>query len=230
MNGNAWFIFLATAVLECGIIVVGGWTLWLSLSPEERALVTGFWVAHAGMPILTGLFLLLLLGLGVNLIFRWYINPLKALAEEIRIIAMSNYRHRLVPDGRPELQDMITSINLLAEHHQQSQDDVQAQIRAANAALEEEKSTLAALMSKLTQGVLVCNQEGKILLYNQRAQRLLEQPNQPAVGWIGLGRSVHGVLDQRLINHALLHIEHRLTQGDANPSAPFVASAPGGGC
>ncbi|MEE4377232.1 MAG: exonuclease domain-containing protein [Candidatus Competibacteraceae bacterium] len=228
MKGNAWFIFLATAVLESGIIVVGGWTLWISLSPEERAQVAGFWVAHAGMPILTGLFLLLLLGLGVNLIFRWYINPLKAVAEEIRIIAMSNSGHRLVLDGRPELQDMITSVNLLAEHHQQSQDDVQAQIRVANSALEEERSTLAALMSKLTQGVLVCNEEGKILLYNQRAQRLLEDANQPAVGWIGLGRPIHGVLDQSLINHALLHIEHRLAQGDSNPSAPFVTSRAGG--
>jgi len=217
-----------TAVLECGIIVLSGWTLWLSLTPEERAQVAGFWVAHAGMPILTGLFLLLLLGLAVNLVFRWYINPLKALAEDIRIIAMSNSSHRLVPEGRPELQDMIASINLLAERHQQWQDDVQAQIRAANAALEEEKSTLSALMSKLTQGVLVCNQEGKILLYNQRAQRLLEDSNQPAVGWIGLGRSIHGVLDKSLINHALLHIEHRLAQGDGNPSAPFVTSRAGG--
>lgn len=90
MKGNAWFIFLATAALECGIIVAGGWTLWLSLTPDERALVAGFWIGHAGMPIITGVFLLFLLALAINLVFRWYINPLKALAEEIRIIAMSN--------------------------------------------------------------------------------------------------------------------------------------------
>lgn len=228
MKGNAWFIFLATAVLECGIIVAGAWILWLGLTPDERAMIAGFWIGHAGMPILTGLFLLLLLALAVNLVFRWYINPLKVLAEEIRIIAMSNSRHRLVPNGRPELQDLIDSLNLLARRYQTQQDDVDARIRAANAALEEEKNTLAALVSKLTQGVLVCNQEGKILLYNQRAQNLLEQPVKPAVGWLGLGRPVYGVLEQSLINHALLHIEHRLARGDTQLSAPFVAPRAGG--
>lgn len=119
-------------------------------------------------------------------------------------------------------------MNLLAERYQTQRDDVEARIQAANVALEEEKNTLAALVTKFTQGIVVCNQEGKILLYNQQAQELLEQTAKSSVGWLGLGRSVYGVLDESLIKHALLHIQHRLARGDTQLSAPFVAPRTGG--
>ncbi len=230
MKGNAWLVFLATATLGLGVIVVACWVMWVDFTADERALLAHLWIGHAGIPILTGLFLLFLLGLGINLMFRWYVTPLRNMAEKTRVIAISNPKHRLTSTSRPELQELTTSINLLAERYQALQEDVQARIREANAALEEEKNTLAALMSKLTQGVLVCNRASRILLYNQRAQILLEGPARRSGGgdWIGLGRSLYGILDENLINHALLHIDHRLRQGETGLMAPFVASQPGG--
>jgi DNA polymerase-3 subunit epsilon len=229
-KSNAWLIFLATATLEVGAVFLAGWIIWINLTGEERASVAGLWIGHAGMPILAGVFLLLLLGLGINLMFRWYIIPLRALAEETRVMAMSNAGHRVTGEGRPELQDLMAGINLLAERHQSMQREVEIRIQEANAALEEEKSTLAALMSKLTQGVLVCNRDGRILLYNQRAQALLEETgaNQAAQEWIGLGRSVYAVLDENLVSHALSHIEHHVRQGETALMAPFIASRGGG--
>ena len=230
MKGNAWLLFLATATAEFGVIGVMVWAIWFSLTPDERVFVSGLWITYAGMPILASLFLLVLLGLGINLLFRWYINPLREISDEIRVIAMSNPKRRLVPEGRPGLKDLMKSINLLAERYQSLREDVQVQIQTAKKALEEEKNTLAALMSKLTQGVLVCNREGKILLYNQRAQNLLEvsTPDSDAPDWLGLGRSVYGLLAGQLISHALTHIDHRLAQGEGNVMVPFVASRRGG--
>ena len=229
MKGNAWFVFLATATLQCGITVFAAWVLWINFTADERAVVATLWVSYAGMPILAGLLLLLLLGLGINLMFRWYINPLHAITEEVKVIALSHPGHRLTTEGRPELQALIDSLNLLAERYQQVQDDVEARIREANISLEEEKSTLAALMAKLTQGVVVCNREGTILLYNERAQYLLASAAEPEdSGWIGLGRSIYGELDEDLIQHALLHIQQRLQQGELRLMAPFVASRRGG--
>lgn len=230
MKGNAWFIFLATATLEFGVIFVACWVIWIHFTPQERAFVAGLWISHAGMPILAAMFLLLLLGLGVNLVFRWYILPLRAMTEEVRTIAMSNAGHRLIPEGRPELQELTNSINLLAKRYQAAAQDTKMRIREANAALEEEKNTLAALMAKLTQGVLVCNQEGRIILYNQRAQRLLEGSggNRQSADWIGLGRSVYSLLDENLVRHALTHIQHRLRQGETGLMAPFMAARPQG--
>lgn len=226
MNGNAWLVFLATATLEFGVILLAGWIIWIDFTPQERAFVAGLWISHAGMPILTVLFLLLVLGLGVNLVFRWYITPLRSAAEQVRTIAMTNPSHRLSLEGRPELQELIKSINLLAECYQSKTVDVQARIREANAALEEEKTTLAALMAKLTQGVLVCNHEGRIILYNQSAQRLLQsrRDSKGSADWIGLGRSVFGLLDENLIRHALAHIHHRLDQNSSALMVPFLAA------
>lgn len=226
MNGNAWLVFLATATLEFGVLLLAGWIIWIDFTPQERTVVASLWISHAGMPILTVLFLLLAIGLGVNLVFRWYITPLRVAAEQVRTIAMTNPNHRLVLDGRPELQELINSINLLAEHYQARAKDVQTRIREASAALEEEKTTLATLMAKLTQGVLVCNHEGRIILYNQSAQRLLEtsRGSQGSTDWIGLGRSVYGLLDENLIRHALAHIHHRLDQNGSGLMVPFLAT------
>ena len=47
-----------------------------------------------------------------------------------------------------------------------------------------------------------------------------------AADWIGLGRSVYGVIDEQLIKHAISSIRHRLGSGDSNLLVPFVASRP----
>ncbi|MBK8211095.1 MAG: PAS domain-containing protein [Rhodospirillales bacterium] len=182
------------------------------------------------LPLLGAVALLGMTVLLVRVIFRRWVAPLSAIAEDARLIAMSNPRHRAPAGGAAEVRELTGAVNLLAERFQGLHADVEARIREANALLEEEKNTLAALMSKLTQGVLVCNPEGRILLYNPRAQQLLEgQARRSGAGdWIGLGRSVFGIIESELIKHALNSIEHRLAAGDGNLLVPFVTSRPGG--
>ncbi len=54
-------------------------------------------------------------------------------------------------------------------------------------------------MAELDQSVVVCNLEGRILLYNERARELVRRLSRArgAAGaeLIGLGRSIHGVID-----------------------------------
>jgi DNA polymerase-3 subunit epsilon len=85
-------------------------------------------------------------------------------------------------------------------------------------------------MAKLTQGVLVCNMDGRVLLYNQQAQHLLEGPaRRSGVGdWIGLGRSVYGIIDEGLIQHALMTVSHARDRGESLLMVPFIATRPGG--
>jgi DNA polymerase-3 subunit epsilon len=53
------------------------------------------------------------------------------------------------------------------------ENDVAERVREARASLEEERSRLAALMADLSQSVVVCNLDGRVLLYNQRAKQEL---------------------------------------------------------
>ena len=225
-----WIILVASTAAQLAVIALLGWAMWDGFSAEQRLWVTELLRSAGGLPVLALLALIGILGLTLGMIFRRWVRPLPAIAESARLIAIANPKHRVVAIGGKEVRDLAAGINLLAERFQTLSEEVEARIREANALLEEEKNTLAALMSKLTQGVLVCNPEGRILLYNPRAQRLLEgRARQSGAGdWIGLGRSVFGVIDESLINHAIGSIRHRLGCGDSNLLVPFVASRSGG--
>ncbi len=103
------------------------------------------------------------------------------------------------------------------------------QVAAASAGVEQERNRLAALMSELQQSVVVCNLDGRILLYNQRARlQLRAVSDQPQIAGgaelIGLGRPIDAVFDRRLVDHALERVRQRLQRGDAHPSAQFVTA------
>jgi DNA polymerase-3 subunit epsilon len=225
MKRNAWLAFLTTVLLTfatIGITLVAGWA---DLDPKLQAALAGPLYRHAGILIVGGIILVVVIGFIVNLMYHWYVVPFQAIADDTRIICVSNPSHRLAVHGRSEIVDLAASINGIASRYQALQEDVAARVRDANAALEEERNTLAALMSNLTQGVLVCNLEGRILLYNQRARILLEGPAQRLSGeWIGLGRSVYGVLDADRVAHALQNIDRRLQQGETGLMASFAVT------
>ena len=77
------------------------------------------------------------------------------------------------------------------------------------------EADLAALMAELTQSVVVCNLDGRVLLYNSRARlqfRALSEASAGAGGaeLIGLGRSIYAVFDRKLVAHALASVQQRL--------------------
>lgn len=176
--------------------------------------------------------LVLLLPLFFGLLFRWwmraYPNAAAHMRDEVLIIGTANAEHRVTPVGAAEMRALAEAINGLAAVHQSLRDQVDARVGEANARLAQEKSRLAALMSELTHGVLVCNREGRILLYNARASALLERATaqrELAPGaLVGLNRSIFGILDKGPIVHALEQVMRRLEQRAAHPVARFVTT------
>jgi hypothetical protein len=72
------------------------------------------------------------------------------------------------------------------------------QVAQASRGVEQERNRLAALMSELTQSVVVCNLDGRVLLYNNRARcSSAPCPTRPSLAGgaelIGLGRSIYRV-------------------------------------
>ncbi len=228
MKRNAWLAFLATVFLTFGTIALTIGAVWIDLAPGLQKALAGPLYRHAGILVVGCVLLVVMIGFIVNVMYHWYVVPFYAIADDTRIICVSNPSHRLAVHGRSEIVDLAASINGLATRYETLRDDVGARIQQANAALEEERNTLAALMSNLTQGVLVCNLEGRILLYNQRARALLEGTAMRGGEWIGLGRSVYGVLDANRVAHALVNIDHRLQQGETGLMASFAMARPGG--
>lgn len=213
-----------------GLIGTGIYVLWASLDPIRQSLLAQALDEQSiGLAILFAVLLAALVGTIAHRFFAFYVTPVQRLSETVRVIAEVNAAHRAQDGGAAEVAHLSRSINALAERHQALQRDIEVRIAAANARLQEEKNRLAALMSEFTQGVVVCNQHGRILLYNHRARRMFNPLRASAQGaLIGLGRSIYGIADRGLVIHSLESIVTRLARGDANPMAQFVLSAPGG--
>jgi DNA polymerase-3 subunit epsilon len=148
------------------------------------------------------------------------------LAQEARILLDAHRAHRVRPNGDADLASIAHTLNALADQRDVLAGDVQRQIRESQATLEEERNRLAALVSELAQGIVACNLDGRVLLYNNRARLLFAAlaPGTP----IGLGRSIHGVIEQPLIDHALDNIRLRLADGRQRAMATFITASRSG--
>lgn len=231
MSGKAFskyrFGLTLAVVFALQLLVVSAFFLFVSLdmSEPQRALLGQALAQHKTMLVALSLMLLLALGVTVKALFDIYLAPLERLSEDAVMLA-KNPSHRATPQGAREVRSLADKLNILAGSHQALHDEVQEKIETAKRALAEEKNRLAALMSELSFSVLVCNIEGRILLYNARAKQLLEAGNDAGAA-VGLGRSVFGVIERGLIVHALEQIQHQLEQqGDdaAPPASGFVAA------
>jgi len=160
---------------------------------------------------------------------RWIAAPVRLL-EQARVLLSTDVRRELSVSGASaDLQALAGAFNELARQRDQLKADIAAEVAQASRGIEQERNRLAALMSELTQSVVVCNLDGRVLLYNNRARmqfRALSDAPALADGaeLIGLGRSIYAVFERRLVAHALESLQQRLLRGAPHPTAQFVTS------
>jgi len=149
-------------------------------------------------------------------LYARYVQGSLRLAEEAGALA-AHSGVRIGDYAAAELCAVGQAINQLAGVRDALEGDVAGRVREARASLEEERSRLAALMADLDQSVIVCNLDGRILLYNQRARDELSGPAEAgSAELLGLGRSIYTVFDRSLIAHAL----ERLQPGAGDHAGP----------
>ena len=226
-------VTLVASALVLGVLVGAGVALWRDLGPEERAVVEPVLNPRLGLLIMIGL-----VGAGAAAVLmksfaQDSIAAPALLADEIGLLVGTDPSRRLKPSGSPELQRIAEAVNSLADQRQSLQDDVESRIREARLSVEEERNRLAALMSELNQSVVVCNLDGRILLYNNRARlqfkALSDAPSAAGGGEIiGLGRSIYLVFERNLIVHALESIQERIRRQSSQPMANFVTTTRAG--
>jgi DNA polymerase-3 subunit epsilon len=223
----AWGLVLAA--IGATLLLVGA-----DLSEPERVLLVSVLRERAASVVVVSLLLLVPLVFILKAMFRRYVAAPRRLAEDARIMQTANPLHRATPEGSEEIRRLAETVNAFADAHVTLSDDVARRVHEANARIEQERNRLAALMSELTQSVVVCNAEGRILLYNARARQVLRKPVMGAAAGgkapslVGLGRSIFAIFDRDLIIHALESVRERMRQGTHGPVASFVTTAPSG--
>jgi DNA polymerase III subunit epsilon len=225
--------FVGLAVLLLLALAAG--LLGSTLDEAERQAWAQWWGA-----VLAGRWpLLVLLWLGFVVVTAvlaqrlWvhYVQPLAHMVDGVDVLLNTDVVKPVVPKGAPEHRALAERINQLLEQRERLRQDMDDRVRQVSQGIEQERSRLAALMSELTQSVVVCNLDGRILLYNNQA-RLQSRALSGAVGGgvelMGLGRSIYGVFDRKLVAHALENIQERMARGAASPSAQFVTTTAAG--
>ncbi len=187
----------------------------------------GLFKDHIG-PLLILAVLLLLLGvLFLDSILRKYVRPLRKISEQISLLNPSNPSHRFEIEGAAEIQQLCDRLNEGAAQYESLLNDIEGRVNVARAQSEEEKNILAAIMSELPEGVIVCNPDGQILLYNNRAKLLLssldDRSSEKSMRFIGLGRSVFEVFDENLIRHTIDQIMEKLKHDEPDVVSYFVS-------
>lgn len=203
-------------LLACvgGVLALAVRLLLVALEPELAAAVLAALDRQAPLLLMLGLLLAFLLGMLARQLLLAYPVAARHLGSQARLLGPQQPNHRLPAQDTPELQRLAQIINTLADEHQALHAELESRVAAASARVEAERSRLAALMGQIADGVIVCNLDGQILLYNAQARALFGESGGSEVG---LGRSVFALLDRGQIGHAL---ESLLAASEAAAAAP----------
>jgi len=171
---------------------VTGVLLVVDLEPAERAALAEAALSQAWA---------LVLGLVVLVVGVWWImrgglhaqdQAARRLAASARTAAVTNPAHRAESTADTVgLRDAAEAVNALAERAERAERDVAAQVAAARHEVATERDRLAAVLADLENPVIVCTQDGLVLLLNDAARVACGSE-----GYLGVGRSVFSVLDR----------------------------------
>lgn len=227
-----WAIGLSGAVMALWLVLVAA-MVWATLSAPERAAVGGVLGERVALVFGAWLAGLAVVAWVLRTLHARYVGAPDRLLDQVRVVLAARTPQPLQLPGTREIQALAGAVNELAAQRDRLRADIAAQVLQASASVQQEKDRLAALMAELQQSVLVCNQAGRILLYNQRARaafRALSQGPQQADGaeLIGIGRSIYAALEREVLAHAFERIHQAVARGEARPTAQFVTTVGGG--
>jgi DNA polymerase-3 subunit epsilon len=244
LDRREWAAALAPAVL---LALLAGATAALLAATTEPAERSALWALIE--PRFALVFMLLALAAAAcgALLRRLWLDHGAAtgrLAEQVQALAGVDDAVRRLPGDQASAggRALAAAVNGLLDDRAALRGEIEQRIAEGSRAVAEERNRLAALMAELTQSVVVCNLDGRVLLFNARARlqfRALAAGGSASgaaaatapIGGaeaIALGRSIYAVLDRRLVAHALEAVQQRLQRGAAHPSAQFVTGTPGG--
>jgi len=234
LPGSKFWGVIALALASLLIITVIS-AVWFKfqLSPAELDFLIRLLGRFVGPVLIVALLFLGVCIWSLESVFRNYIRPVAELTEKVSLINASNPSYRLAGQGGADIHRLCDRINEVAQRYESISENVNESVQRARADSEQEKNTLAAIVAELPEGVLICNPDGRILLYNNRAKLLLtgrpvdndQGPTSDPGGpgrYIGLGRSVFAIIDENLLGHVLDQITAKLQNNDPEVATYFM--------
>ena len=150
---------------------------------------------------------------------RRLMHPLKVIARGARIISDASTAHVLELPHSHLLGDLPDSVHALAEALARSRREVTEAIGAGAARAEELAAHLETVITGLDEGVVVCDADARVFLYNPAALRALGGELS-----LGLGRSLYGLVSRAPIEHSLDALRSGVGEGADEGNADFLCA------
>jgi DNA polymerase III epsilon subunit family exonuclease len=215
-------------------VLVGGLLFSAALSAPEQSAWQQMVDERWPLLLLPGLALVACAAAGGSLLHRrWAAAPAQLAEQASMVLGAGGPQLQPHPAWPAELLHLAHSVQTLVAQREHLRADMAREVAHASRRIEQERNRLAALMSELSQSVVVCNLDGRILLYNRRARlqfRVLGSalPDLCGAEVIGLGRSIYTVLEREPLAQGLARLQARLRRGAEHPTVEFTSPAPGG--
>ncbi len=183
------------------------------------------WASPAAEPLALGMLSALSVGLIIALatvIDRRLCRPLVATSRGADIVAGSHPTHHLEVPAQHWLERLPEQIEQMGQALAASQTELEVAAASWSARIEARKARLETILREIRDGVMVCDPDGRIQLYNHSTRSLLDA--EPA---LGLGRNVSEVLDAGPIRHTLSLLEAKPNDHDDHDAELVCATASG---
>ena len=131
------------------------------------------------------------------LIDRFYLRPLQALGKGMQIITTSHVGHIPELPQAHLLGDLPAEVDHLATALYRCQRQAEEATATLTQPLEQQKLILETILRELVESVLLCTDDGRILLYNRAAQQLFANTT-----LLGLGQSIYQLLPKHTLENA----------------------------
>jgi DNA polymerase-3 subunit epsilon len=164
---------LALVLAALGLYVLGGIALlglgvWVGAVERHSATPSGTpYGPRCRFLVVGGLLHAAVRGVVVSVYFGRYVTGARRVATEVRIVTVANPAYRSEPSGPAEIRALAAAVNALADRRTAAEE--RADTGGVGSPAEHERARLAALVSQLRVGVVVCDEHGLVLLYNDAA-------------------------------------------------------------
>ncbi len=145
---------------------------------------------------------------------RSWLQPSVTLARELQLLLHANPDRQIEAPAGHGLGELVPALVALAERWR-SRDAEQARaLAAATARLREQQSRLEAVLRDLTDGLIVCAADRRILLFNDAALRIFGGDPE-----LGLDRPLDRLIARDAIAHAFAELREREAEPGRGPAA-----------
>ncbi|MEZ5841726.1 MAG: exonuclease domain-containing protein [Hyphomicrobiales bacterium] len=135
-------------------------------------------------------------------------RPIMSISRDVRAAVHADAQGDIGGDAARYLGFLAPAVREVTGALKEARTEVEAAVEAATKEASRQTRRLEAVLRDLRQGVLICNLEHKVLLYNRRALEILH-----VSGELGLGRSLLVFVAPQALSHAIQRLTARFESG-----------------